>query len=124
MLEVPYSDFLEYLGMHVGGPFLAAREFAKKMIKQKSGSIVFMGSIYGGTAPRFEIYEGTSQTVRAEYAAAKAALVHLARFLAKYLGPHGIRVNVLSPGLCKINKPILLLRHTTNRLCWEAHGAS
>jgi NAD(P)-dependent dehydrogenase (short-subunit alcohol dehydrogenase family) len=96
--EVAYPDFLDYLDKHVGGPFLATREFAKKMIKQKSGSIVFMASIYGVKAPRFEIYKGTHMTVRAEYAIAKSGLIHLTHFLAKVLGPHGIRVNTISPG--------------------------
>jgi len=96
--EVAYPDFLDYLGRHIGGPFLATREFAKRMMKQKSGSIVFMASIYGVKAPRFEIYKGTPMTVRAEYAIAKSGLIHLVQFLAKVLGPHGIRVNAISPG--------------------------
>lgn len=96
--ETAYGDFLTYIDKHIGGPFLATREFAKVMKKQKSGSIVFMSSIYGIHAPRFGIYEGTEMTVRAEYAAAKGALVQLMRYLAKALGPHGIRVNAISPG--------------------------
>lgn len=96
--DVEYTDFLEYLNNHVGGPFLATREFVKEMKKQKSGSIVFLGSIYGVHAPRFEIYDGTDMTVRAEYAIAKSGLVHLTKFMAKVLGPYGIRVNAISPG--------------------------
>jgi NAD(P)-dependent dehydrogenase (short-subunit alcohol dehydrogenase family) len=96
--KVKYADFLDYLDRHVGGPFLATREFAKRMMKQKSGSIVFMSSIYGVKAPRFEIYKGTPMTVRAEYAIAKGGLVHLVHFLAKVLGPYGIRVNAIAPG--------------------------
>ena len=96
--ETGYKDFLAYIGKHVGGPFLATREFAKVMKKQKSGAIVFMSSIYGVFPPRFEIYGGTSMTVRAEYAAAKGALIQLMRYLAKALGPYGIRVNAISPG--------------------------
>jgi len=101
LLEVEQADFLAYLDRNVGGPFLVAREFAKKMKIQKSGSIVFMSSIYGTVPPRFEIFEGTNQTVRAEYAAAKAALIQLARFFAKDLGRWGVRVNVISPGAVK-----------------------
>lgn len=96
--DVEYSDFIAYLNDHLGGPFLAAREFAKHMIKHKGGSIVFMGSIYGVKAPRFEIYKGTPMTVRAEYEIAKAGLIQLTRHLAKQWGPHGIRVNTISPG--------------------------
>jgi NAD(P)-dependent dehydrogenase (short-subunit alcohol dehydrogenase family) len=100
-LEVEEKDFLEYLGKNIGAPFFVAREFAKKMVEQKSGSIVFLSSIYGVKAPDFKIFAGTNQTVRAEYAASKAALISLTQFLAKYLGPHGVRVNALSPGAVK-----------------------
>jgi len=96
--DVSYTDFIDYLNDHIGGPFLATREFAKHMIRQKSGSIVFMGSIYGVKAPRFEIYKGTPMTVRAEYEIAKAGLIHLTKYLAKAWGPRGIRVNAISPG--------------------------
>ncbi len=100
-LEVEEKDFLEYLGRNVGSPFFIAREFIKKMSTQKSSSVVFVSSIYGITAPKFEIYEGTHQTVRAEYAAAKAALVQLTVFLAKFAAPLGVRVNAVSPGAVK-----------------------
>jgi NAD(P)-dependent dehydrogenase (short-subunit alcohol dehydrogenase family) len=96
--EVEYKDFLDYLNDHIGGPFLAAREFAKHMMGHGGGSIVFMGSIYGIKAPRFEIYKGTPMTVRAEYEIAKAGLIQLTKHLAKQWGPNGIRVNTISPG--------------------------
>lgn len=96
--ETEYKHFLSYIDQHIGGPFLATREFAKVMMKQKHGSIVLMSSIYGVAAPRFEIYKGTSMTVRAEYAVAKAGLAHLAAYLGKALGPFGIRVNAIAPG--------------------------
>lgn len=100
-LEVEEKDFLEYLGRNVGSPFFIAREFIKKMSAQRSGSVVFISSIYGVAAPKFEIYEGTNQTVRAEYAAAKAALIQLTVFLAKFAAPFGVRVNAVSPGAVK-----------------------
>lgn len=96
--NVEYKDFIAYLNDHIGGPFLAAREFAKHMMKGGGGSIVFMGSIYGVKAPRFEIYKGTTMTVRAEYEIAKAGLIQLTKHLAKQWGPNGIRVNCISPG--------------------------
>lgn len=96
--DVSYESFSENMSMHVGGYFLMTQCVSKIMMKQKSGAIVFMGSIYGFKAPRFEIYKGTSKTMPVEYSAIKGAILNLSRYLASYLGPYNIRVNAISPG--------------------------
>ena len=60
------------------------------MIAQKEGIIVNMGSVVGHSG-------GGGGTV--PYAAAKAAVNTLTRGLARELGPHGIRVNGVCPGV-------------------------
>lgn len=97
-MDVDYESFIEGLVHHVGGTFLVTRAFGKRMQKQGSGSIVLIGSMYGHFPPRFEIYEGLGMTQPAQYAIAKGGLTNFTRYLAKYFGPHGIRVNMLSPG--------------------------
>jgi 3-oxoacyl-[acyl-carrier protein] reductase len=52
----------------------------------------------GGAALLIASISGTRPQPRAQYAAAKAAEIHLAHTLARELGPDGIRVNALSPG--------------------------
>ena len=52
----------------------------------------------GGAAVLIASISGTKPQPRAQYAAAKAAEIHLAHTLARELGPDGIRVNALSPG--------------------------
>ena len=101
LFDTEYADFISYMDMHLGSAFLLVREVGQKMTDQQSGSIVLLGSIYGTTAPRFEIFEGTTQTVRPEYAMAKGALTSFMTYCAKYLGTHGIRVNTVSPGAVK-----------------------
>lgn len=96
--DVTYADFCENVGLHVGGYFLAAQQFAAAFREQGHGNIVNMSSIYGAVAPRFEIYAGTPMTMPVEYAAIKAAVNHLTRYMAAYLKGSGIRVNCLSPG--------------------------
>lgn len=97
--DLPYESFLEEVGLQSGPQFLTAREFGAVMKKQGNGSIVFVGSIYGATAPRFELYEGsTIKPPAVEYAVAKGGLATLTRYLAKYYAPFGVRVNMLSPG--------------------------
>lgn len=96
--DVTYEDFCENVGLHLGGYFLVAQQFALFFREQGDGNIINMASIYGIMAPRFEIYEGTTMTMPVEYAAIKAAVVHLTEYFAKYLMSSGVRVNTLSPG--------------------------
>jgi NAD(P)-dependent dehydrogenase (short-subunit alcohol dehydrogenase family) len=49
-------------------------------------------------APRFEIYKNSQMTSPVEYAAIKSGIIHLTKYIAKYLKGTGIRVNTVSPG--------------------------
>ena len=59
------------------------------MIHQKSGSIINISSMWGQVGASCE----------AHYSAAKAAVIGLTKALAKELGPSGIRVNCIAPGV-------------------------
>ncbi len=96
--DVTYGDFCENVNSHLGGYFLMSQVVAQVMRRQKNGVIINLGSIYGTSAPRFEIYEGTTMTMPVEYAAIKGGIVNLNKYLASYLGKHNIRVNCISPG--------------------------
>lgn len=65
------------------------RELLPAMIEQGSGVIVHIGS----NAARWP------QPAALAYAAAKAALTAYSKGLANQVGPHGIRVNVVAPGV-------------------------
>lgn len=96
--DVSFEDFCGNVNMHLGGYFLITKEISKVMIEQNHGNIINMASIYGFSAPRFEIYKGTEMTIPVEYAAIKGAIINLTRYLATYLGKANIRVNSISPG--------------------------
>lgn len=96
--DVTYEDFCENLNLHLGGYFLMSQEVSRVMVQQKAGVIVFVASIYGFMAPRFELYENADFTSPVEYSAIKGALLSLTKYLASYLGKHDIRVNAISPG--------------------------
>ncbi|USU14155.1 oxidoreductase (plasmid) [Sphingomonadaceae bacterium OTU29THOMA1] len=97
--DVTYEDFAENLSSHVAGMFLVCRCYYDYLVKTRSkGSIINISSIYGMMAPRFEVYDGTSMTMPVEYAAIKAAVIHLTRYMAKYFFGTGVRVNCVSPG--------------------------
>jgi NAD(P)-dependent dehydrogenase (short-subunit alcohol dehydrogenase family) len=98
MEEVVYADFCDNVGMHLGGYFVVAQQFAAAFKAQGHGNIINMSSIYGVVAPRFEVYESTPMTMPVEYAAIKAGVLHLTRYFAQYLKGTGIRVNAISPG--------------------------
>jgi NAD(P)-dependent dehydrogenase (short-subunit alcohol dehydrogenase family) len=61
------------------------------------GCIINIGSIYGEFGPDWSLYEGTSMSNPAAYAASKGGLLQLTRWLATTLAPE-IRVNAISPG--------------------------
>ena len=96
--DVEYDDFVENLGLNLGGYFTSSQQFAKYFQKQGYGNIINISSIYGVIAPKFEIYKKTSMTVPVEYAAIKSGLIHLTKYMAKYFKGMNIRVNTLSPG--------------------------
>ncbi len=103
--DVSYLDFCDNLGMHLGGYFLMAQQFALFFRKQGDGNIVNLASIYGVVAPRFEIYSGTHMTMPVEYAAIKSGIISLTKYFAQYFKADGIRVNTLSPGGILDNQP-------------------
>lgn len=96
--EVTYEGFCGNLALHIGGYFLVAQQFAIYFKSAGGGIIINMGSIYGGIAPRFDIYANTSMTMPVEYAAIKSGISHLTRYFAQYYKKDGVRVNTLSPG--------------------------
>ncbi len=103
--DVEYDDFVENVGMNLGGYFLTSQQFAKYFLKQGYGNIINISSIYGVVTPRFEIYEGTEMTTPVEYTAIKSALIHLTKYMAKYLKGKSIRVNSISLGGILDNQP-------------------
>ena len=103
--DVEYGDFIENLGLNLGGYFLASQQFAGYFKKQGYGNIINICSIYGVVAPRFEIYKDTYMTTPVEYAAIKSGLIHLTKYIAKYFQGMNIRVNALSPGGIFDNQP-------------------
>jgi len=103
--DVEYNNFIENIGLNIGGYFLASQTFSGYFKTQGYGNIINISSIYGLIAPRFEVYENTNMTVPVEYAAIKSAILHLTRYMAKYFKGMNIRVNAISPGGILDNQP-------------------
>ena len=103
--DVGYDDFCNNVGMNAGSMFQLCKYTAVIMKEQKFGSIVNIGSIYGVSAPKFEIYKGTSMTVAVEYAFIKAGQAHLTRYFVQYYKSYGIRLNMVSLGGLEDGQP-------------------
>ena len=86
--EVDPDEWRATYDVNVFGVFSVTRIALPVMIDQGSGSVVIVGSI-SGKRPLFG---------RSAYTSTKTALIGLTRTLAIEAGPHGIRVNLVSPG--------------------------
>lgn len=103
--KVTYEDFTENVSLHLGGAFLVSQKAADILKSQGGGVLINTSSIYGLMPPRFELYKDTPMTKEVEYAVSKAAIIHLTRYLAKYMQGSGVRVNCISPGGVIDNQP-------------------
>lgn len=87
--EITPEEWDALMAVNLRGPWLVSREVAPGMIAAGRGRIVNIGSdaaLYG--SPRL-----------AHYIASKGGVSALTRAMARDLGPHGITVNTVSPGL-------------------------
>ena len=87
-LMTPMSSMKDVFQINFFSPFLFTQLLGRNMMKNKKGSIVFISS----TA----IYDAWSNV---EYVASKSAIVGEMKRMALELGPLGIRVNAVAPGL-------------------------
>ncbi len=92
------NSWKENVDLQMNSYFFVSQEVLKTMKKNKAGAIVNIASIYGIVGPDFSIYDETEMTMPAAYSAIKGGLINLTRYLASYYGPHGIRINCVSPG--------------------------
>jgi 3-oxoacyl-[acyl-carrier protein] reductase len=87
--DLTEQDWDTMMAVNLKSVFLCCRAVLPQMIARKSGSIVNVSSIWGMTGASCEVH----------YSAAKAGIIGLTKALAKELGPSGIRVNCVAPGV-------------------------
>jgi NAD(P)-dependent dehydrogenase (short-subunit alcohol dehydrogenase family) len=88
-MRMPDEQWREVLATNLDGAFFTARAAMASMVRARRGSIIFIGSV----SPFLGV------PGQANYAAAKAGLVGLARALAKEVASRSVTVNVVAPGL-------------------------
>ncbi|HQP98611.1 MAG TPA: SDR family oxidoreductase [bacterium] len=94
----PAEDFARSMEVNATGIFMMTRAFGEQMAKQNGGSIINIASIYGMIGPDFTLYEGLGWGTPPDYYFHKGGMIQLTKFAASKLGPHGVRVNCISPG--------------------------
>lgn len=102
--DYPLDTWREVMSVNIDGMFLMAQAVGRHMVARGGGGAVIQtASIYGLVGPDARIYEGSEYlggaiNTPAVYAASKAAVVGLTRWLATHWAQQGIRVNCLVPG--------------------------
>lgn len=86
-----FEDYRKIMDVNFGGFFNLAHEIMPYMIHKKEGVIIAVSSMWGQVGASCE----------ALYSASKGAVDSYVKSLAKELGPSGIRVNAVSPGVIK-----------------------
>ncbi len=101
-IDTPIEVWDEVFNVNVKGVFLACKVALPEIRKSKAGSIAIIASVQASA----------TQANVAAYTSSKGALLSLARAMAVDEGPHGVRVNSISPGT--IDTP--MLRNTARLL--------
>lgn len=107
--DVSEKEYDRVMDTNVKGVFLTIKKFIPEMIKRKCGSIVIISSMWGQTGGSCEVV----------YSASKAALIGMTKALAKELGPSGIRVNCVAPGVVETDMVSSLGEETLSSLAEE-----
>ena len=89
--EFPFADWKKMLAIHLDGAFLTTKACVKHMYPQKSGVLIYMGSVHSHEA----------SPLKAAYVTAKHGLLGLSRVMAKEGAAHNVRANVICPGFVK-----------------------
>ena len=89
MTDLSLSEWNRVMNTSVTGAFLYSKAVLSKMINKKWGRIINITSMWGLVGASCEVH----------YSTAKAALIGFTKALAKEVGPSGITVNAIAPGV-------------------------
>ena len=87
--DITLDEWNKTFSVNVNGAFLYSKAVLPAMIKEKQGRIINISSMWGITGSSCEVH----------YSATKAAIIGMTKALAKEVGPSGITVNCIAPGV-------------------------
>jgi 3-oxoacyl-[acyl-carrier protein] reductase len=106
LLRMKEADWDEVLSTNLKGSFACAKAVIRDMVKKRWGRIVQIGSIVGAMG----------NPGQANYVAAKAGMVGLAKSLAREYATRGITVNAVAPGFIETDMTAALDEAARTRL--------
>ena len=107
--DITETDWDTMLDTNLKSVFLCAKAASHGMIAKKFGRIINISSVWG-------VVGGSCET---HYSAAKAGIIGFTRALAKELGPSGITVNCIAPGVIETEMNAHLSDADKAALCEE-----
>lgn len=103
------AEWRRVMGTDLDGVFYCCRALIPGMVHEKYGRIVNISSMWGVAGASCE----------AAYSAAKAGVIGLTKALARELGPSGITVNAVAPGVIRTDMNARHSAETMAALCEE-----
>lgn len=89
LTDTTAEEWHQMMGTHLDSAYYLCHAAVPSMVSRHEGSILTVSSMWGVTGASCEV----------AYSAAKAGLIGFTKALAKELGPSGIRVNCVAPGV-------------------------
>lgn len=109
LTDVGLEEWRHTMAVNLDGMFYTMRAAIPGFVHRKAGSIVTVSSMWGVSGGSCE----------AAYSASKAGVIGLTQAMAKELGPSGIRVNCVAPGVIDTDMNAHLSRTDLDQLAEE-----
>ncbi len=107
--DISIEDWDKMFNTNIRGMFLTTKGVIGDMISEKSGRIINISSIWGIRGASCEVH----------YSASKSAVTGFTKALAKEVGPSGITVNCIAPGVIDTDMNAILDKDTLFELADE-----
>ena len=107
--DITYEKWRRMFAVTVDGAFFTMQNALPHMLHEKRGRIINISSMWGEVGASCEVH----------YSAAKGALIAMTKALAKELGPSGITVNCITPGVIDTEMNAHLSAEDLAELCEE-----
>ena len=107
--DITYEKWRRMFAVTVDGAFFTVQNALPHMLHDKRGRIINISSMWGEVGASCEVH----------YSAAKGALIAMTKALAKELGPSGITVNCITPGVIDTDMNAYLSAEDLAELCEE-----
>ena len=109
LTDVSTEEWNRFIRINLTAPFLYSRAVLPAMIRKHEGRILNISSMWGLVGASCEVH----------YSATKAGLIGFTKALAKEVGPSGITVNAIAPGVIETDMNRALSEEDLAALCDE-----